>query len=130
MLLHSDLQHNKHITATSFTPPYYPNKAIISEIGWCSDDTESQYIEVDFGAEVIVEAIAILRVGGSCVQKYYVQYARSDEEFHCATEKSSNNTVIIYKLATYIYIYICVCVVIVHHFSLLRTVHITGLRLS
>ena len=56
-------------------------------------NAESQFIEVDFGAEVIVEAIAIIRVGGSCVMQYYVQYAGSDREFHCATEKSSNNTV-------------------------------------
>ena len=102
LFLRSDLHlHNKHISATSFTPSYYPNKARISEIGWCSNGTamhnskESQFIEVDFGAEVIVEAIAILSVGGSCVKKYYVQYAGSDGEFYCATEKSSNNTVII-----------------------------------
>ena len=67
--------------------------------GWCSDDiakgnsAESQFIKVDFGDEVIIEAIAILRVGGSCVKKYYVQYAGTDEEFHCATEKLSNSTV-------------------------------------
>ena len=54
---------------------------------------ETQFIEVDFGAEVIVEAIAILRVGGSCVKKYYIQYAGSDGEFYCATERSSNGTV-------------------------------------
>ena len=88
-----------HIIATSHTPPYYPHEARISRIGWCSDDiakgnsNESQFIEVDFGAEVIVEAIAVLRVGGSCVKKYYVQYAGSDREFYCATERSSNSTV-------------------------------------
>ena len=71
----------------------------MSRIGWCPDDMAmrnsagSQFIEVDFGAEVIVEAIAIPMAGGSCVKQYHVQYAGSDREFHCATEKSSNSTV-------------------------------------
>ena len=97
LLLHTELQ--RHITATSHTPPYYPHEARISRIGWCSDDiakgnsNESQFIEVDFGAEVIVEAVAILRVGGSCVKKYYVQYAGSDGAFYCATENSSKSIV-------------------------------------
>ena len=60
LLLHTEL--HRHINATSHTPPYYPHEARISRIGWCSDDiakgnsNESQFIEVDFGAEVIVEA--------------------------------------------------------------------------
>ena len=97
LLLRTELP--RHINATSFTPPYYPYEARIHRIGWCSEDIvmcnseETQFIEVDFGAEVIVEAIAILRVGGSCVKKYYVQYAGSDGEFYCATEKLSNSTV-------------------------------------
>ena len=97
MLLRTEL--HRHINATSYTPPYYPYEARILRIGWCSEDVamcdnkESQFIEVDFGDEVIVEAIAILRVGGSCVKQFHVQYAGSDGKFYCATEKSSNSTV-------------------------------------
>ena len=101
LLLRTELESGKHINATSFAEPYFPFEARVPRIGWCSDDftvcnnTERQFIEVDFGAEVIVEAVSILRVGGSCVKQYSVQYARSDREFHCVSEKSSNNTVCI-----------------------------------
>ena len=89
----------KHINATSFVSPYFLYEARIPRIGWCSNDLvecsfkEGQFIEVDFGAEVIIEAVAVLRVGGSCVKQYYVKYAGADEEFHCAADKSSNSTV-------------------------------------
>ena len=90
---------HRHFNATSFVSPYYPYEGRIPRIGWCSNDLEAcnniegQYIEVDFGDEVIVEAVAVLRAGGSCVKQYYVQYAGSDGEFHCASERTSNSTV-------------------------------------
>jgi len=97
-LLRTGLELNKHINASSFVQPYFPFEARIPRIGWCSRDvacnnTESHFIEVDFGAEVIVEAVAVLRVGGSCVKQYYVQYAGSDRVYYCASEKPSNSTV-------------------------------------
>ena len=82
-----------HITASSFIPPYSPSEARTSGIGWCSDDitcnnsSERQFIEVDFGAEVIIEAVAILRAGGGYVTHYSVEYAGSDRDYHCVSEQ-------------------------------------------
>ena len=89
---------DRYITATSFNPPYSPSEARTSGIGWCSDDltcnsAERQFIEVDFGAEVIIEAVAILRAGGGYVTHYSVEYARSDREYHCVSNGISNEFV-------------------------------------
>ena len=89
---------DRYINATSFVPPYLPSEARISGIGWCSDDltcdsAERQFIEVDFGAEVIIEAVAILRAGGGFVTHYSVEYAGSDRDYHCISDKVSNASV-------------------------------------
>ena len=91
---------NRYITATSFIPPYSPSEARTSGIGWCSNDlicnsnnTERQFIEVDFGAEVIIEAVAILTVGGSYVTHYSVEYAGSDRVYHCVSEQITDQSV-------------------------------------
>ena len=100
---------DRYINASSFIPLHAPSEAITSGIGWCSDDLtcdngESQFIEVDFGAEVIVEAIAILRAGGGYVTRYSVEYAPSDGDYHCISE---DETVRKYDIATYD---VCTCV--------------------
>ena len=87
-----------YITSSSYIPPYLPNETRISGIGWCSADltcnnAKRQFIEVDFGAEVIVEAVAILRVGGSYITHYSVEYAGSDRIYHCIRERISNESV-------------------------------------
>jgi len=88
-----------YLNATSFIPPYSPSEARTSGIGWCSDDltcnnnAERQFIEVDFGAEVIIEAVAILRVGGGYITHFSVEYAGSDEEYQCIRERISNESV-------------------------------------
>ena len=89
---------DEYINASSFIPPHVPHEVSTSGIGWCSDDPacdngESQFIEVDFGAEVIIEAIAILRAGGGYVTHYSVEYAGSDEEYHCISERIPSNIV-------------------------------------
>ena len=88
----------RYINASSFIPPHVPHEVSTSGIGWCSDDPacdngKSQFIEVDFGAEVIIEAIAILRAGGGYVTHYSVEYAGSDEAYHCISNRISNKTV-------------------------------------
>ena len=104
---------DRYINATSFIPPHAPSEARMSGIGWCSDDPacdrsgENQFIEVDFGAEVVVEAIAILRAGGGYVTHYSVEYTRSYGDYHCISEEIPNNIVsqlinIIPAVASYI----------------------------
>ena len=94
MLLPSELE--DYFNATSFISPYSPSEATTSGIGWCSADltcnsAERQFIEVDFGAEVIIEAVAILRAGGSYVTHYIVEYAGSNRNYRCV--RISNETV-------------------------------------
>ena len=86
---------DRYINASSFIPPHGPSEAITSGIGWCSacNNRESHFIEVDFGAEVVVEAIAILRAGGGYVTDYSVEFARSDGDYHCISEGIPNNIV-------------------------------------
>ena len=88
-----------YVNATSFISPYSPSEARTSGIGWCSDDTtcnnstERQFIEVDFHNEVIIEAVAIFRAGGSYVTHYSVEYAGSDRDYHCISNGISNKFV-------------------------------------
>ena len=94
----------RYINASSFILPHAPSEVSTSGIGWCSDDLtcdngESQFIEVDFGAEVIVEAIGILRAGGGYVTHYSVEYAPSHGDYHCINERIPNETVRKYDIA-------------------------------
>ena len=67
--------------------------------GWCAHSTctvgsQSHYLQVDFGAEVVVEAISIDSVDESFyVTKYYVEYGLDESQLHCVTSKESNETV-------------------------------------
>ncbi|XP_065900343.1 uncharacterized protein [Dysidea avara] len=86
------------VTSTSANEQYKPVKAIKSDIGWCSDYsqcsiTQDEYIEIDFGAEVVVEAISILQAAGGYVTQYFVEYARSDRVFDCIREQFSNQII-------------------------------------
>ena len=76
--------------ATSHLPLYPPHEARMLGKGWCADtvdmgavESANQYLQVDFGAELIVEAISIGSVNGSFyVTRHYVEYASNTEEFH------------------------------------------------
>jgi len=75
-----------------------PTEVSASRIGWCSDfttcsSTRNEYIEIDFAAEVVVEAISIFGAAGSYVTQYNVEYARSDRKFDCVREEKSNKSV-------------------------------------
>ena len=96
LLLPSEL--NRYLNSTSFIPPYSPSEARTSGIGWCTADltcnnAERQFIEVDFGDEVIVEAVAILRAGGSYVTEFSVEYAGSDGDYHCISGLTTDESV-------------------------------------
>ena len=87
-------------SATSYNSPHEPMEARKSRFGWCSNyltcnstTDEYEYIEIDFGVEVVVEAISTVSAGGGYVTQYYVQYARSNGEYNCIREQISNQTV-------------------------------------
>ena len=68
--------------------------------GWCAESmcavgSERQYLQVDFGAEVVVEAISIGSVNNdsSHVTEYYVEYGSDVHQLHCVTSEESNGIV-------------------------------------
>ncbi|XP_065900341.1 uncharacterized protein [Dysidea avara] len=84
-------------SATSSSSPHVPTEVSPSGFGWCSDFTTcasagDEYIEIDFAAEIVVEAISIFGAAGGYVTQYNVEYARSSGEFNCVTEQESNQT--------------------------------------
>ena len=84
--------------ATSSSSPHVPTEVSPSGFGWCSDFTtcasaSDEYIEIDFAAEVVVEAISIFGAAGGYVIQYNVEYARSSGEFSCVKELALNQTV-------------------------------------
>ena len=100
------------ISATSFMEHddhnFTPSQARMSGDGWCADgnstcivESERQYLQVDFGAEVVVEAISI-RHAKYCynyVREYYVEYGSNESQLHCVISKDSNTSVSCCKLA-------------------------------
>ena len=85
-----DLVSDGRIFATSYLPLHPPREARMMGKGWCADrvdmgavESANQYLQVDFGAELIVEAISIGNVNGSFhVTRYYVEYASNTKELH------------------------------------------------
>ena len=80
--------------------PHPPSEARMSGDGWCAQSmctvgSESQeYLQVDFGAEVVVEAIAIASVDESFyVTKYYVEYGLDVDHLYCMFSEESNDVV-------------------------------------
>ena len=94
---------NANINATSSMDDYTPSKARISDIGWCAESmctvgSERQYLQVDFGAEVVVEAIAIKRATYNLkhhhyVREYYVEYGSNESQSYLVISEDSNTTV-------------------------------------
>ena len=68
----------------------------MSSNGWCSASTcvpattaMEQYLLVNFGAEVVVEAIGTAAASnGNYVESYMVEYARSDGQYFAVSPKS------------------------------------------
>ena len=84
-----DLVSDRHISATSHLPPHPPCEARRSGNGWCADrvdvceaESTNQYLQVDFGAELIVGAISIGSVNESLyVTRYFVEYGSNTQQF-------------------------------------------------
>ena len=82
-------------------PNYAPSQAKMSRTGWCADSicttgSQRQYLQVDFGAEVVVEAISIEHAADRYyhyVTEYYVEYGSNESQLHHAVSKDSNTTV-------------------------------------
>ena len=81
---------DEQISASSHLPLHPPSEARMSGDGWCADrvDTGStvesayQYLQVDFGAELIVQAISIGNVNGSFhVSRYFIEYGSDANYF-------------------------------------------------
>ena len=90
------------INATSSKHVYHlPSDARMSGNGWCADSTcpvgsESHYLQVDFGTEVVVEAIAIgsdHTVYQNYVTRYYVEYGSDENQGQYAIPEDSNGIV-------------------------------------
>ena len=79
---------------------YPPSEARMSGGGWCADSictvgSERQYLQVDFGAEVVVEAVAIDNIINDSlyVTEYYVEYGSNASQFDRVISKDSNKNV-------------------------------------
>ena len=88
------------ITSSSFIEDYSPSEARMSGDGWCAEsvcevESDYQYIQVDFGAEIVVEAIAIdsTSVANVYVTEYYVEYGLDVNELYCVISEESNESV-------------------------------------
>ena len=92
---------NANINATSFTNNYTPSKARIQDDGWCAESmctvgSERQYLQVNFGAEVVVEAISIGIVDRRYyhyVRQYHVEYGSNESQSYHVISEDSNTTV-------------------------------------
>ena len=87
------------ITSSSSSPYHPPSEVRMSGDGWCAQSmctvqSESHYLQVDFGAEVVVEAIEIANVydGIVHVTKYQVEYGSNLNQLYCVNSKESNET--------------------------------------
>ena len=86
-----DLVSDGRISATSHLPPHPPNEARIRGKGWCAVESANhdQYLQVDFGAELIVEAISMGIVNGSFyVTRYLVEYGSNTQQLQRADADS------------------------------------------
>ena len=94
-----DVVSDERMSATSYDPSYPPQEARLSGAGWCADsvcNTEPtrQYLTIDYGIEVVLQAIAINATSrGFYVTQYMIEYAGSDQAFACVMDLVSNSTV-------------------------------------
>ena len=94
---------NANINATSFTGDYTPSKARMPDDGWCAESmctvgSERQYLQVNFGTEVVVEAIVIKTptdypIRYHYVREYHVEYGSNESQSYLVISEDSNTTV-------------------------------------
>ena len=95
------------ITSSSSIPNHSPLEARMSGNGWCAHSictvgSDEHFLQVDFGAEVVVEAISIDSVDESFyVTEYYVEYGLDVHQLHCVISEESSGTVSSFGLSQY-----------------------------
>ena len=92
------LVNDGQITSSSFIENHTPSDARMSGDGWCAESicrigSDNHYLQIDFGAEVVVEAIAVDSVENVHVTEYYVQYGLDVNELYCVISEDSNGSV-------------------------------------
>ena len=86
----------------------------MSGYGWCADSictvgSVRQHLQIDFGAEVVVEAIAIERARyHHYVKEYYVEYGSNESQGYHVISKDSNTTVSFCIASCIVYIVVVV----------------------
>ena len=104
---YSDLVSDDRITGTSSILSHPPIEARMSGDGWCASSmcgmqSPNHYLQIDFGAEVVVEAIAIDGIdyyGNSFyITEYYVEYGSDGNQFYCAVSEESIGNVSFNKI--------------------------------
>ena len=94
-----DVVSDERVFATSYDPSYPPQEARLSGAGWCADsvcNTEPtrQYLTIDYGIEVVLQAIVINATSqGFYVTLCMIEYTGSDQVFACVIDLVSNSTV-------------------------------------
>ena len=87
-------------------PHHPPHEARRSGNGWCADrvdidgaESAYQYLQVDFGAELIVQAISIGNVNVSFrVSRYFIEYGSDTNQLYCCCgDPDSVSTTDMYK---------------------------------
>ena len=97
--VYQDVVTDERITASSFDPYYPPHEARLSGLGWCAESVCTaapgrQYLQIDYGSEVVLEAIAIdTNDEGFYVNEYMIEYAGSDGVINCMVDPVTNSTV-------------------------------------
>jgi len=92
---------DERITASSFDPLHPPSQARLSGSGWCSANTcntqpddDYEYLQIDFGAELVVEAVTLASNSeGFYVTQYLLQYSGADSMYEYVDAEASNSIV-------------------------------------
>ena len=101
-MFHDTLVTDEQITASSFDQLHPPPQARLSGTGWCSANTCNtqqidEYLQINFGAELVVEAIAVTSNSeGFYVTQYMLEYAGSDGIYEYVIAEASSNVVSYY----------------------------------
>ncbi|XP_065898710.1 uncharacterized protein [Dysidea avara] len=96
-MFHDTLVTDEQITASSFDQLHPPPQARLSGTGWCSANTCNtqqidEYLQINFGAELVVEAIAVTSNSeGFYVTQYMLEYAGSDGMYEYVIAEASSN---------------------------------------
>ena len=90
------------ITSSSSILSHLPSEVTMSGNGWCAQPqstctvgSEGHFLQVDFGAEIVVEAISIGSVYNDSlhVTEYYIEYGSDVNQLYCVISEESNEIV-------------------------------------